>query len=78
MKRRMFRFENLQGSRKGKYFRFIIRYFPFMQIVSYMYMYKKDISNDFKMKWNTKSNRSFKSFLEIEIMVIEITIVFKI
>lgn len=49
-----------------------------MQIVSYMYMYKKDISNDFKMKWNTKSNRSFKSFLEIEIMVIEITIVFKI
>lgn len=78
MKRRMFRFENLQGSRKDKYFRFIIRYFLFMQIVSYMYMYKKDISIDFKMKWNTKSNRLFKSFLEIEIMVIEITIVFKI
>lgn len=78
MKRRMFRFENLQRSRKRKYFRFIIRYFLFMQIVSYMYMYKKDISNDFKMKWNTKSNRLFKSFLEIEIMVIEITIVFKI
>lgn len=78
MKRRMFRFENLQRSRKGKYFRFIIRYFLFMQIVSYMYMYKKDISIDFKMKWNTKSNRLFKSFLEIEIMVIEIIIVFKI